>query len=60
MSDTHEEMLESFNELREDLQAVIRELRSRIGRMPTEVEVTSFIFAEDDETRQRILDEAKG
>lgn len=51
--------LESFQELRRDLQQIIAALRTELGRMPTQDEVTNFIWAQSDEERQELLDKMK-
>lgn len=57
---SQEEVRESFEELRDDLQLVIAALRKEIGRMPTEDEVLAFLFSNTDEEREHILAEIKG
>lgn len=59
MTDDNQEILESFSELQDDLHLVIAGMREKIGRLPTEDEVLSFLFAEDDAARQKVLDAAK-
>lgn len=55
MAEVNKDLAESFEELRPDVHAIIIAIRDRIGRMPTEEEVSDFIWADDDSERERIL-----
>ena len=59
MTDDNQEILESFREMQDDLHLVIASMREKIGRLPTQDEVLDFVFAEDDDSRQKVLDAAK-
>lgn len=59
MTDDNQEILESFREMQDDLHLVIAAMREKIGRLPTQDEVLDFVFAEDDDSRQKVLDAAK-
>ena len=59
MTDDNQEILESFREMQDDLHLVIAAMREKIGRLPTQDEVLDFVFAEADESRQKVRDAAK-
>lgn len=55
MAEDDKDLSADFDELRPDVHAIIIAIRDRIGRMPTGEEVSDFIWADDDDERERIL-----